>query len=192
MPSSSAQSIVPMSIGRFAEENHLWGAQIHGELLNLGIVVSERTVSRYLAGREPIRAASRKPYRLASMVEITGTKRRIVIAVLRVLLGLAFLTIGIAKLTGTLSTVQTFEAFGFGQWLRYFTGLLDLAGALLVLVRRWTCFGALLITCTVGLGAVFSWPRPSDFWAGLSLALLAATLTWLTWPRRVRSAVDST
>jgi putative oxidoreductase len=126
------------------------------------------------------------------MVEITGTKRRIVIAVLRVLLGLAFLTIGIAKLTGTLSTVQTFEAFGFGQWFRYFTGLLDLAGALLVLVRRWTCFGALLITCTVGLGAVLSWPRPSDFWAGLSLAVLAATLTWLTWPRRVRSAVDST
>lgn len=39
-------------IGRLAEENHLWGApRIHGELLKLGIVVSERTVSRYLAGR---------------------------------------------------------------------------------------------------------------------------------------------
>jgi hypothetical protein len=40
-----------------------------------------------------------------SMVEITGRKRRIAIWVLRVLLGLAFLTIGIAKLTGTLYTV---------------------------------------------------------------------------------------
>ena len=39
-------------IGRLAEENHLWGApRIHGELLKLGIVVSERTVSRYLGGR---------------------------------------------------------------------------------------------------------------------------------------------
>ena len=39
-------------IGRLAEENHLWGApRIHGELLKLGIVVSERTVSRYLAKR---------------------------------------------------------------------------------------------------------------------------------------------
>jgi putative oxidoreductase len=123
------------------------------------------------------------------MVEITGTKRRIAIMVLRVFLGLAFLTIGIAKLTGTLGTVQTFEAFGFGQWFRYFTGLVDLAGALLVLVPRWTFFGALLITCTVGLGAVLSWRQPSDFWAGLSLALLAASLTWLTRPRQVRSNV---
>jgi hypothetical protein len=39
-------------IGRLTEENRLWGApRIHGELLKLGIVVSERTVSRYLRGR---------------------------------------------------------------------------------------------------------------------------------------------
>ena len=32
-----------------AAENRLWGApRIHGELLKLGIAVSERTVSRYL------------------------------------------------------------------------------------------------------------------------------------------------
>jgi hypothetical protein len=36
-------------IQRLAEENRLWGApRIHGELLKLGLVVSERTVSRYL------------------------------------------------------------------------------------------------------------------------------------------------
>ena len=39
-------------IGRLADENRLWGApRIHGELLKLGLVVSERTVSRYLRGR---------------------------------------------------------------------------------------------------------------------------------------------
>jgi len=37
-------------IRRMAAENRLWGApRIHGELLKLGIAVSERTVSRYLA-----------------------------------------------------------------------------------------------------------------------------------------------
>jgi hypothetical protein len=37
-------------IRRMAADNHLWGApRIHGELLKLGIAVSERTVSRYLA-----------------------------------------------------------------------------------------------------------------------------------------------
>jgi hypothetical protein len=35
-----------------AAENRLWGApRIHGELLKLGITVSERTVSRYLRDR---------------------------------------------------------------------------------------------------------------------------------------------
>ena len=118
------------------------------------------------------------------MVEIAGRIRRIAIWVLRVFLGLAFLTIGFAKLTGTLHTVQTFEAFGWGQWFRYLTGLLDLVGALLVLVPRWTCYGALLLTCTVGLATVLSLTRP-DLWPALSLTLLAATLTWLTRPRRV-------
>jgi hypothetical protein len=33
-----------------ADDNRLWGApRIHGELLTLGITVSERTVSRYLS-----------------------------------------------------------------------------------------------------------------------------------------------
>jgi hypothetical protein len=39
-------------IRRMTRENRLWGApRIHGELLKLGITVSERTVSRYLPDR---------------------------------------------------------------------------------------------------------------------------------------------
>jgi hypothetical protein len=39
-------------IGRMATENCLWGApRIHGELLKLGNIVSERTVSRFLPDR---------------------------------------------------------------------------------------------------------------------------------------------
>lgn len=38
-------------------ENCLWGApRIHGELLKLGMAISERTVSRYLRGRPPRRS----------------------------------------------------------------------------------------------------------------------------------------
>jgi putative transposase len=45
-------------IRRMAAENQFWGApRIHGELLKLGIAVSERTVSRYLPHRR--RAPSR-------------------------------------------------------------------------------------------------------------------------------------
>ena len=44
-------------IRRMAAENCLWGApRIHGELLKLGITISERTVSRYLHGRPTTRS----------------------------------------------------------------------------------------------------------------------------------------
>jgi putative oxidoreductase len=90
-----------------------------------------------------------------------------------------------AKLTGSLHTVQTFAAIGWGQWFRYLTGLIDLAGALLALVPRWTCYGALLLTCTVGLATILSLTRPPDLWPALSLTLPATTLAWLTRPREL-------
>ena len=44
-------------IERMATENGLWGApRIHGELLKLGLTVSERTVSRYLPDRRTRRS----------------------------------------------------------------------------------------------------------------------------------------
>ena len=44
-------------IQRIAAENCLWGApRIHGELLKLGMTISERTVSRYLRGRPTTRS----------------------------------------------------------------------------------------------------------------------------------------
>lgn len=44
-------------IRRMPRDNCLWGApRIHGELLKLGIAVSERTVSRYLRGRPTTRS----------------------------------------------------------------------------------------------------------------------------------------
>ena len=114
------------------------------------------------------------------MSETVNRQRLTSIWVLRVFLGLAFLIIGTAKLTGTLHTVETFETFGWGQWFRYFTGLLDVIGALLVLVPRWTFYGALLLTGTVGLATVLSLPRPNDLWPAFALTLLSATLAWLT------------
>ena len=114
--------------------------------------------------------------------ETTGKVRRITTWVLRVLLGLVFLAIGIEKLTGPMGTVPFFDAIGWGQWFRYFSGVLDTGGALLILVPRWTSYGALIITCTVGLGtflcftkALFNPVFP------LMMTLLAATLAWLAW-----------
>ena len=81
--------------------------------------------------------------------------RRIVLRVFRVILGLFFVLDGVIKLTGISKTVQLFERIGWGQWFRYLTGSIVLAGGALILLRlRWTFLGAVLCACTVGTGAL--------------------------------------
>lgn len=123
-----------------------------------------------------------------------GKWRTIVFWAWRVVLGLIFLAIGATKLTGTGHTVEWFAAVGWGQWLRYLTGVLDIVGAALLFVQRWTCYGATILTCSVGLGAFISltvlrgnptWGAPQMVLAPLVLTLLAATLAWMTRQHRL-------
>jgi putative oxidoreductase len=130
------------------------------------------------------------------MKRSTGTSpksRTIVAWVLRVILGLAFLLIGITKLTGTSHTIDYFEAIGWGQWFRYLTGCLDVAGAALLFVPRFTFYGALVLIASVGTATVLSVTvlRGNPFWGGpamvlqpLILTLLTVTLAWRTCAER--------
>jgi uncharacterized membrane protein YphA (DoxX/SURF4 family) len=93
-------------------------------------------------------------------------ERTIALWVFRVVLGLLFLAIGATKLTGTWDTVPYFAAIGWGQWFRYLTGLLDVTGAVLLFVPRWTFYGALILTCT--------WERQLDRYLPASPAASAA------------------
>src|SRR5438309_3381333 len=70
--------------------------------------------------------------------------------VLRVVLALAFVLIGAAKLTGTANTVEYFDAIGWGQWFRYMTGFLDVLGVALLFVPRYTFAGTILLISSVG------------------------------------------
>jgi uncharacterized membrane protein YphA (DoxX/SURF4 family) len=113
---------------------------------------------------------------------MTAKMRFMITWALRVLLGLVFLGIGIEKLTGTMGTIPFFDAIGWGQWFRYASGALDTAGALLILVPRWTSYGALIITCTVGLGTILCFTKALyNPLFPLVMTLLAATLVWLAW-----------
>ncbi len=79
-----------------------------------------------------------------------GRSRKIVIWALRLVLGLIFAYVAMTKLTGTGNTIQYFAAIGWGQWFRYMTGSVDLAGAVLLFVPGWTWLGAIMFTCSVG------------------------------------------
>jgi len=80
-------------------------------------------------------------------------KLRAVIWGLRILLALAFAGAAGAKLAGVPQLVQLYDTIGFGQWFRYFTAAVEIAGVVLVLVPATAFFGALLLSATM-VGAV--------------------------------------
>ena len=106
------------------------------------------------------------------------TQRRIVWGV-RILLALAFGAAGLAKLAGVPQMVQVFEAIGFGQWFRYVTGVVEVGGALLLLVPATGFIGSLLLTATMvcavatHLALIGGSPAPA-----IVLTLLSAFVAW--------------
>lgn len=67
--------------------------------------------------------------------------------IVRGLLAFVFLGAGGAKLYGVPLMVEEFGHMGLGQWFRYFTGSLEVLGALLILTRLLVGFGAMLLIC---------------------------------------------
>jgi uncharacterized membrane protein YphA (DoxX/SURF4 family) len=139
---------------------------------------------------------------MSMAADVPSKWRTIPIWALRVVLGLIFLYIGTTKLTGTRHTVEYFAAIGWGQWFRYLTGVLDIAGVALLFVPKWTCFGAIVLTCSVGLGTLISLTvlRGDPTWGSgnsemvsvpLVFTLLAAVLAWLARPHRVNLLVTT-
>ena len=109
---------------------------------------------------------------------LSVTQHRIVWGV-RILLALAFGAAGGAKLVGAPQMVQVFEAIGVGQWLRYLTGAVEVAGVVLLLVPSTGFFGGLLLSATM-IGGVATHlvviggsPVPA-----MVLGLLSAFVAW--------------
>jgi putative oxidoreductase len=67
-----------------------------------------------------------------------------------------FFFIGKGKFAAQSHWVGIFDQIGFGQWFRYFTGVLQAGGALLVLIPRTFPIGILVLACTM-LGAMAAW-----------------------------------
>lgn len=74
---------------------------------------------------------------------------------LRILLTLAFVGAGGAKLAGVAMMVTTFDQIGFGQGFRYFTGAVELVGTALLWLRGCQVIGATVLGGTM-VGAVLT------------------------------------
>jgi len=119
------------------------------------------------------------------MSTATTTPRRVrpgavVLWVMQVVLAAMFVMASLPKLTGDPVMVELFDAVGAGQWLRYVVGVLELAGAIGLLVPRlcglaalgltMLLVGATTLTNIVALGASPAIP--------LGYLLVAAVIAW--------------
>ena len=108
----------------------------------------------------------------------------VIVWVLRIALAALFLAAALMKLTSQPTMVAEFQKVGLGQWFRYFTGALEVSGAVLALVPRFSWLGALLLLC-VDLGAFVAqvfvlhvdWVHP---------IVIGALLVALIWLQRAR------
>jgi uncharacterized membrane protein YphA (DoxX/SURF4 family) len=71
--------------------------------------------------------------------------KTILLWVLRILIAALFLFAAYAKLSGQPMMVEEFGKVGLGQWFRYFTGAMEVVGALLLLVPRSSPLGAVVL-----------------------------------------------
>ena len=85
----------------------------------------------------------------------SGKVRLITLWILSGLLALAFLGAGGAKLAGAAAMVQLFGKVGLGQWFRYFTGMLEVAGAIGLLISRYAFYAAILLALVM-VGAIIA------------------------------------
>ena len=74
---------------------------------------------------------------------------------LQALSALAFLATATYKLSGAPMMVAEFELIGLGQWFRYFTGVLEILGAVALLVPRAAFYGAALLAMVI-VGALIA------------------------------------
>ena len=82
-------------------------------------------------------------------VRPTRPTRRIGAWTLQGILAAAFLAAGFAKLAGVPFMVDLFEQIGLGQWFRIATGIVEVAGAIALLVPGLASIGALWLGFTM-------------------------------------------
>jgi uncharacterized membrane protein YphA (DoxX/SURF4 family) len=107
--------------------------------------------------------------------------------ILAVVLALVFTLAGGVKLIGVPGMVAEFAQIGIGQWFRYVTGLVEVSGAIGLLIPKFRFWAALQIAAVmVGATGVNLWVLHVPPLAGLTaiLLILALVLSWLRRPQK--------
>jgi putative oxidoreductase len=116
---------------------------------------------------------------MAELKLLNDSEPRNVVAYWTIRIGVAafYLIFGMEKFGNDAHWVTLFREIGIGDWFRYFTGAVEVLGALLVLVPRTILAGLLLLSATMACAVVIlcllGRPADSVFPGVFLMALLA-------------------
>ncbi|MEV2277528.1 DoxX family protein [Nocardiopsis sp. NPDC049922] len=116
-----------------------------------------------------------------------GRAANAVLWVLQVLLAGAFLTAAYTKLAATPEAVAGFEQIGLGPWLMYAVGVIELAGAVALLVPALSGPAALGLSALL-VGATVTQLLVADPVTALFPVAYLVPMALLAWGRRARTA----
>jgi putative oxidoreductase len=103
-------------------------------------------------------------------------------------LGMVFVVAGLVKLGGMAFMVELFASLGLGQWLRYVTALVELAGGVLLIAGRMEYLAALALA-VIMVGATTASVLVFDR-SPIPPALTLFALLVLAWKRHPSHEVD--
>ncbi|MFA1541468.1 DoxX family protein [Actinomadura monticuli] len=112
-----------------------------------------------------------------------GTRRKVLWGVQILLAAFLLIASGLPKLAGEANAVETFARIGWGQWFRYLTGVVEVAGAIGLVLPR---LAGIAATGLIGLmaGAVVTQVLVLEpAWSAMPAAF-AAVFAAIAWDRR--------
>ena len=99
------------------------------------------------------------------------------------LLAVVFVGSGGAKLAGSEMLVQSFERWGYPSWFMYLVGVIELSGAVVLLVPRLAGYAAVLLGATM-VGAVVTHLLNAEWVEWIPASILLVLLVLVGYARR--------
>jgi putative oxidoreductase len=99
---------------------------------------------------------------------------------LQIIAAAQFFVTGLDKLGDAPPMIQLFQTVGFGQWLRYFTGTLEVVSAVLLLMPSLAAIGAALLALTMACALVaHATVLPFSPAKAIILFVMVSTVFWV-------------
>ena len=111
-----------------------------------------------------------------------GRAVQVALWALQILLAIMFAMAGLAKVFGDQAMVGMFAIIGIGQWFRYLVGVLEIAGAVGVLIPRFSGLAALGLMCLMaGATATNIFVLHASPLSPIVLVVVSALVAWGHW-----------